>query len=59
MSMGNLNAAKEQFITIRDTGATNMLNRTAVQVLAAEYGFDELVVYADEAESYMEIINSF
>jgi hypothetical protein len=57
--MGNLDAAIEQFITIRDTGATNMLNRTAVQHLAAEYGFDELVVYADDATSYMEIINSF
>lgn len=57
--MSNIHAAREQFITIRDTGAVNMLNRTGVQSLAAEYGFDELMVYADDPTTYMEIINTF
>jgi len=57
--MSNIDAAREQFITIRDTAAVNMLNRTGVQTLAAEYGFDELVVYADDPNTYMEIINTF
>jgi len=57
--MSNIDAAREQFITIRDTAAVNMLNRTGVQALAAEYGFDELVVYADDPNTYMEIINTF
>jgi len=57
--MSNIDAAREQFITIRDTGTVNMLNRTGVQSLAAEYGFDELMVYADDPTTYMEIINTF
>jgi hypothetical protein len=55
----HFDAAREQFITVRDTGRTNMLNRTGVQAIAAELGFDALVFYADAPDTYMEIIESF
>ena len=57
--MSNFDAAREQFITVRDTGRTNMLNRPVVQSIAAECGFDALVFYADSPDTYMEIIESF
>ena len=39
---------KEQIITIRDTGLTNMFDTNAVQRLAYERNFYELVVFIEE-----------
>ena len=39
---------KEQIITIRDTGLTNMFYTNAVQRLAYERNFYELVVFIEE-----------
>lgn len=39
---------KEQILTIRDTGLTNMFNVNTVQRLAYERDFYELVVYLEE-----------
>ena len=39
---------KEQIIAIRDTGLTNMFDTNAVQRLAHEHGFYELVVFIEE-----------
>jgi len=39
---------KEQILSIRDTGKTNMFDVGMVQRLANEYGFYELVVYLEE-----------
>ncbi len=39
---------KEQILTIRSTGLANMFDTTAVQQLAHEMGFYELVVYLEE-----------
>ena len=48
---------KKQILYIRDTGKTNMFDINAVQYLANEYGFYELVVYLEE--NSREYINSF
>ncbi len=39
---------KEQILAIRDTGLTNMFDVSAVQRLAYERDFYELVVYLEE-----------
>ena len=39
---------KEQIITIRDTGLTNMFDTNAAQRLAYERNFYELVVFIEE-----------
>ena len=39
---------KEQILTIRDTGLTNMFDANAVQRIAYDMGFFELVVYLEE-----------
>ena len=39
---------KEQIITIRDTGLTNMFDMNMVQRLAYERNFYELVVFIEE-----------
>jgi hypothetical protein len=39
---------KEQILTIRETGITNMFDLPAVQRLAYERNFFELVVYIEE-----------
>ena len=39
---------KDQILAIRDTGLTNMFDVNAVQRLAYERDFYELVVYLDE-----------
>ena len=39
---------KEQILAIRDTGLTNMFDVNAVQCIANDMGFFELVVYLEE-----------
>lgn len=39
---------REQILTIRDSGLTNMFDTTAVQRIAYESGFYELVCYLEE-----------
>ena len=39
---------KEQIIAIRDTGLTNMFDTNAVQRLAYERNFYELVIFIEE-----------
>ena len=39
---------KEQILTIRETGLTNMFDVRAVQRIANDMGFFELVVYLEE-----------
>lgn len=41
-------AIKDQILAIRNTGLTNMFNVNAVQRLAYERDFYELVVYLEE-----------
>lgn len=48
---------KEQILTIRDTGLTNMFDTRAVQVIANEMGFIELVIFLEEhKKEYVEFI---
>ena len=48
---------KEQILKIRDTGLTNMFAVNAVQVIASQMGFHELVVYLDEhSKEYVKFI---
>ncbi len=48
---------KEQILAIRDTGLTNMFDVNAVQRLAYERDFYELVVYLEEnRKEYMQFI---
>lgn len=48
---------KEQILKIRDTGLTNMFAVNAVQVIASQMGFHELVVYLDEhSKEYVNFI---
>ncbi|MBQ6171325.1 MAG: DUF5049 domain-containing protein [Clostridia bacterium] len=48
---------KEQILAIRDTGLTNMFDVNAVQRLAYERDFYELVVYLEEnREEYVHFI---
>ena len=39
---------KEQILTVRDTGETNMFDANAVMVIANRMGFYELVRYISE-----------
>lgn len=39
---------KNQILTIRDTGLTNMFDTSAVERIANDMGFYELVVYLEE-----------
>lgn len=39
---------RKQILAIRDTGLTNMLDVVAVQHIANDMGFYELVVYLEE-----------
>ena len=39
---------KEQILAVRDTGLTNMFDVRAVQRIANDMGFYELVVYIEE-----------
>lgn len=39
---------KEQILAVRDTGLTNMFDDRAVQRIANDMGFYELVVYIEE-----------
>jgi len=50
--------AMEQLLTIRDSGATNMMDRQRVQQLALERDMYALVAVADEPESYMALLMS-
>lgn len=48
---------KEQILAIRDTGLTNMFDMNAVQRLAYERDFYELVVYLEEnRKEYVQFI---
>ena len=48
---------KDQILAIRDTGLTNMFDVNAVQRLAYERDFYELVVYLEEnRKEYVQII---
>ena len=48
---------KEQILSIRDTGLTNMFDTKTVQCLAFERGFNELVVFIQESnEQYCRFI---
>ena len=48
---------KEQIITIRDTGLTNMFDVTAVQRTADEMEFYELVIFLEEEKAkYVKFI---
>ena len=40
--------AKEQILAVRDTGLTNMFDLSAVQRIADEMDFYELVAFIDE-----------
>lgn len=42
---------KEQIITIRDTGLTNMFDVNAVQRIADEMEFYELVIFLEEEKA--------
>lgn len=48
---------KEQILAIRDTGLTNMFDVNAVQRLAYERDFYELVIYLEEnSKEYVQFI---
>lgn len=48
---------KKQILTIRDTGLTNMFDVNAVQRLAYERDFYELVIYLEEnRKEYVQFI---
>jgi hypothetical protein len=48
---------KEQILSIRDTGLTNMFNLPMVQRLAYERGYFELVLYLeDHRDEYVRFI---
>lgn len=42
---------KNQILAIRETGCTNMFDITAVQVIAFEMGFYDLVLYLEDCRS--------
>ncbi len=51
------NKVREQILAVRDTGLTNMLDSNAVQQIAFEEGYHELVVYIEEnRKEYMQFI---
>ena len=50
---------REQILAIRDSGCTNMLDMNAVQLIAYERGYYELVCYIedDERDYVQSILN--
>lgn len=51
------NKVREQILAVRDTGQTNMLDFHAVQRIAFEEGYYELVDYiAENRKEYMQFI---
>ena len=51
------NKVHEQILAVRDTGLTNMLDFNAVQRIAFEEGYYELVTYIEEKRTeYMKFI---
>ena len=42
------NKVREQILAVRDTGLTNMFDVHAVQRLATQMGYNELVCYIEE-----------
>ena len=55
----NRQVLKEQILAIRDSGETNMLDRRAVQRLAHQRGFFELVCFIeDQPSQYSKFIVS-
>lgn len=48
---------KEQILAVRNTGLTNMFDTRAVQVIANEMGFYELVIFLEEhKKEYVQFI---
>ena len=48
---------REQVLAIRDSGRTNMFDANAVQVIANEMGFCELVIFIEEhRDEYAHLI---
>ena len=48
---------KEQILAVRNTGLTNMFDTRAVQVIANEMGFYELVIFLEEhMKEYVQFI---
>lgn len=48
---------KEQILAVRDTALTNMFDVNAVQVIANDMGFYELVVFLEEhRDKYVRFI---
>ncbi len=48
---------REQVLAIRDTGRTNMFDTNAVQVIANEMEFCELVIFIEEhKDEYVHLI---
>ena len=48
---------KEQIVAVRNTGLTNMFDTRAVQVIANEMGFYELVIFLEEhKKEYVQFI---
>lgn len=55
--MFNREKIRTQVLAVRDTGRTNMLDTNAVQVIANELQFYELVVFIEECRSeYVHLI---
>ena len=51
------NKVREQILAVRDTALTNMLDIHAVQRIAFENGYYELVAYIEEnRKEYMQFI---
>jgi hypothetical protein len=48
--------AMEQFLTIRDSGITNMMDRQRVQQLAIERDMYALIAVADDPKAYMALL---
>lgn len=51
------NKVREQILAVRDSGMTNMLDIYAVQRIAFEMGYNELVCYIEEhRREYVQFI---
>ncbi|KGK87358.1 DUF5049 domain-containing protein [Clostridium sp. HMP27] len=49
--------AREQILKVRDTGITNMFDLPAVQKIAHELRFNELVIFIEEhSKEYVKFI---
>ena len=54
---GSVMKIKDQILAVRDTGLTNMFDTRAVQVIANEMGFYELVIFLEEhKKEYVQFI---